>query len=245
MALVDEFQEQGQWLFRWRSFLPLVLTPLVGIAITQSYHDAETPFAERWDMVCLAVSFLGLFVRVITVGYVPERTSGRNTKRQVADTINTTGMYSMVRHPLYLGNYLIGLGISMVQFQLWLPITYTFMFWIYYERIMFAEEAFLTAKFGDAYRTWAAATPAFWPRFRQWHKPALPFSWRSVLRREYSGLMMVILCHAGQELFELLMKDHRIVWEYFWASLLFGGIATYFVLRWLNRSTKLLEVPGR
>ena len=65
------------------------------------------------------------------------------------------------------------------------------------------------------------------------------------MRREYSGLMLVILCHAGQEFFERLILDHRVVWEMFWATLLFGGLATYFVLRWINRNTRLLRVPGR
>lgn len=245
MALDEEFRKQGEWLFRWRSFLPLVLVPLIGVAIAQTDVTAITPFGEKWDYVCLAISFLGLFVRAFTIGYVPHHTSGRNTKRQIADELNTTGIYSTVRHPLYLGNYLIGLGISLVQFVWWLPVIYSLAFWIYYERIMFAEESFLRQQFGDTYRRWAATTPAFWPRFSQWTKPSLPFSWLNVLRREYSGLMVVILCHAGQECIELFMITHRIVWEVFWATLLFGGLTIYFVLRWLNRSTTLLEVPGR
>jgi len=245
MALDEEFRKQGEWLFRWRSFLPCVLIPLIGIAIAQTDVSAVTPFGEKWDYICLAISFFGLFVRIFTIGYVPGHTSGRNTKRQIADELNTTGIYSIVRHPLYVGNYLIGLGISMVQFVWWLPVIYSLAFWIYYERIMFAEESFLHQKFGDAYRRWASSTPAFIPRFSQWKKPSLPFSWLNVLRREYSGMMVVILCHAGQECIELFLITHRIVWEVFWATLLFGGLTIYFVLRWLNRSTTLLDVPGR
>jgi protein-S-isoprenylcysteine O-methyltransferase Ste14 len=245
MALDDEFRKQGEWLFRWRSFLPLIFVPLVGLALTQLNVETLDKWGNGWDYSCLGVSFLGLLVRVATIGYVPEHTSGRNTKRQIADQINTTGIYSIVRHPLYVGNFLIGLGISLVQFVWWLPVIYVLAFWLYYERIMFAEESFLRQKFGEAYQQWAATTPAFWPRFRQWRKPLLPFSWRNVLRREYSGLVIVILCHAGQEFFELLIRDHRIVWKVFWATLLFSGLGAYFVLRWLNRNTTLLRVAGR
>ena len=92
-----------------------------------------------------------------------------------------------------------------MQFVWWLPVIYVLAFWLYYERIMFAEESFLRQKFGETYQQWAATTPAFLPRFSQWRKPSLPFSWLNVLRREYSGLMIVILCHAGQEFFELLI----------------------------------------
>lgn len=245
MALNEEFREQGEWLFRWRSFLPLVLVPLVGVAMAQKEVRAVTKFDYVWDYFCLAVSFVGVFVRVKTVGYVPHNTSGRNTKEQIAAQLNTTGMYSIVRHPLYLGNYLIGLGVSLVQFVWWLPVIYSLTFWLYYERIMFTEEAFLRQKFGDVHRRWAAATPAFWPRFTQWRTPPLSFSWLNVLRREYTGVMVVILCHAGQECIERLMTDHRIVWEMFWATLLFSGLTMYFLLRWLTRKTTLLEVPGR
>jgi protein-S-isoprenylcysteine O-methyltransferase Ste14 len=245
MALDDEFRKQGEWLFRWRSFLPIILVPLVAVALSQMKIERVNEWTYIWDYSCLAVSFLGLFVRVITVGFVPEQTSGRNTRQQVAAQVNTTGIYSIVRHPLYVGNFLIGLGVALVQGVWWLPVIYVLTFWIYYERIMFAEEAFLRQKFGQTYQRWASATPAFFPRFSQWRKPELPFSWLNVLGREYSALMLIILCHAGQEFFERLILDHRVVWEVFWATLLFGGLATYFALRWINRNTKLLRVPGR
>jgi protein-S-isoprenylcysteine O-methyltransferase Ste14 len=245
MALDDEFRRQGEWLFRWRSFLPIIFVPLIGIALLQLNTEKFDKWEHRWDYFCLGISFLGLLVRVVTVGFVPELTSGRNTKEQIAEQVNTTGMYSIVRHPLYLGNFLIGFGVSLVQSVWWLPVIYVLTFWLYYERIMFAEEAFLRQKFGEAYQRWAAATPAFFPRVNQWRQPALPFSWINVLGREYSGLMLLILCHAGQEFFERLITDHRIVWEVFWATLLFGGLTTYFVLRWINRNTQLLRVPGR
>jgi protein-S-isoprenylcysteine O-methyltransferase Ste14 len=246
MGLAEEFDVQGQWLFRWRSYLPLVLLALLGVAFT--YFDwplQSYVLHEVWSYLCLAVSLLGLVVRVVTVGHTPARTSGRNAKRQIADELNTTGMYSIVRHPLYLGNYLIGLGISFVLLVWWLPLIYSLLFWLYYERIMFAEEAFLRQQFGQRYQQWAGTTPAFVPRVGRWRRADLPFSFRNVLRREYTGLMVVILGHSGIELTEHLIMDRRVVWEVFWTVLLFSGIAIYFVLRLLKRRTTLLDVPGR
>jgi protein-S-isoprenylcysteine O-methyltransferase Ste14 len=245
MSLNEEFKTQGEWLFRWRSYLPLALAPLIGIAIAQKDLRDLAKREDAWDYFCLGVSFLGLLVRAITVAYVPDQTSGRNTREQVAERLNTTGMYSIVRHPLYLGNFLIGFGVSLVQSVWWLPVIYGLSFWLYYERIMYAEEAFLRQKFGDEYRRWAAATPCFLPQFARWQTPALPFSWLNVLRREYTGLMVLILCHAAQECVELFVVERRIVWEMFWATLLFGGLTTYIVLRLLTRKTQLLRVPGR
>ena len=246
MALQDELREQGNWLFRWRSYLPLVFIVLMAAAmIHPQFPWGSFELHELWENVCLAVSFVGLLIRVLVVGYAPAATSGRNTRSQVADSLNTTGLYSIVRHPLYIGNFLIGLGITMVCWVWWLPVIYALLFLVYYERIMLAEEAFLHRSFGEEFDRWAAATPAFWPRFSKWRRPTLPFSFRNVLRREYTGLIVVILGHAGEEFFEHLIDDHRVVWEAFWTVLLFGGTLTYFVLRSLKRRTTLLDVPGR
>ena len=246
MALIEEFQQQGIWLFRWRSYLPLAFLALIGVAFL--YFDwpmNSYMFHEVWSYACFGVSVLGVVIRVLTVGHTPAGTSGRNARRQIAETLNTSGMYSIVRHPLYLGNFLIGLGISFVLFVWWLPVIYTLLFWVYYERIMFAEEAFLRHKFGEPYQQWASMTPAFLPRFTNWRRADLPFSFRNALRREYTAVMVVILGHTGLEIVEHLIMDHRLVWETFWGLLLFGGLAMYVVLRMLKRQTQMLDVPGR
>jgi hypothetical protein len=126
------------------------------------------------------------------VGHAPAGTSGRNTLGQVARSLNVTGLYSVVRHPLYLGNFLMWLGVSLVPRCWWFTALTVLIFWLYYERIMFAEEGFLEECFGEDYRGWAAATPAFIPKFHTWVKPALPFSLRAAVAREYSGLFAVI-----------------------------------------------------
>jgi hypothetical protein len=126
----------------------------------------------------------------------------------------------------------------------WLPVIYALSFCIYYERIMFTEEMFLHRKFGVAFDHWAEQTPAFWPSFSRWKKPDLPFSLRNVLRREYTGLAVVILAHSGIE-----FAEHEFVrqypWETFWTVLTFAGIVAYLMLRLLKRWTTLLDVPGR
>jgi protein-S-isoprenylcysteine O-methyltransferase Ste14 len=246
MALQDELREQGNWLFRWRSYLPLLFVAL--LATTMSHPQfpwGSFALHEAWENICLGISFAGLVVRALVVGYAPAATSGRNTRSQVANSLNTTGMYSIVRHPLYIGNFLIGFGITLVCWVWWLPAIYALLFLAYYERIMLAEEAFLHRRFGEEFERWAAKTPAFWPRFSQWRRPALSFSFRNVLRREYTGLIVVILGHTSEEFFEHLASDHRVVWERFWTVLLFGGVFTYFVLRALKRRTTLLDVQGR
>ncbi len=122
MPLREEMERSGNWLFRWRSYLPLLLLLPMTLAIERSHalgvRDARPDF---WPLVCMGVSFFGLAIRVAAVGYAPAGTSGRNTKAgQVARSLNTTGMYSLVRHPLYLGNFVIWIGVSMYA-MLWPP----------------------------------------------------------------------------------------------------------------------------
>ena len=164
MALREELEKQGNWLFRWRSYLPLAVFPILLIALRNSEHfeHAIGSSAVRFfEGFCIAISFIGLAIRSITVGYVSEGTSGRNTKGQRAKTLNTTGMYSIVRHPLYLGNFVIFLGVTLFVEVWWFILVAILLFWVYYERIMFSEEEFLRKKFGDLYLEWSDKTPAF------------------------------------------------------------------------------------
>ena len=70
-----------------------------------------------------------------------------------------------------------------------------------YERIIAAEESFLLEKFGEPYREWSAQTPVFWPRLRNWRRPDMPFSLRTVIRREHvsalGGFVVLYLLELG------------------------------------------------
>ncbi|MCD4650512.1 MAG: isoprenylcysteine carboxylmethyltransferase family protein, partial [Candidatus Cloacimonetes bacterium] len=164
MILSDLIRVQGNWLFRNRSYLPLLLVFLVVVALyPEEPLKPYTIIKLCFNAFAIAIGVLGLVVRIATVGFVPARTSGRNTMRQVADELNTTGIYSIVRHPLYIGNYLMWLGIILYTQSWWLTLTFTVLYMLYYERIMIAEESYLIEKFGQAYPDWAAVTPAFLP----------------------------------------------------------------------------------
>ena len=105
-------------------------------------------------------------------------------------------MYSLVRHPLYFGNFLIWVGISFVFYTWSMTLLVVLIFLLYYERIAFAEEAFLRNKFGEQYLQWSEHTPAFVPSLNlmRWKQPELSFSWKKVIGKEYAGFMAIILC---------------------------------------------------
>ena len=247
MSLREEFERSGNWLFRWRSYLPLLLIFPVAVA-AQQYHWPLHSHAlqERWEIVCLVVSFGGFLVRILTVGFVPKGTSGRNAKKgQIAERLNTTGMYSVVRHPLYFGNFLIGLGMFMFYLFWWLVAIYVLAFWLFYERICFVEEDYLRRKFGDAFEEWSRNTPAFIPHPWKWRRPHLEFSLRSVLRREYGGMLAIATPFLALEASEHYVVEGHIPFEPFWVAFIIVSLAIYLTLRLLKKCTRLLYVEGR
>jgi len=246
MALRDEFKRSGEWLFRWRSYLPLLLIALFLLALAGFRHPhGSRPPGGLWEVFCLGVSFAGLGVRFFTGGYVPAGTSGRNTKGQVADVLNNTGVYSLVRHPLYLGNSLMWLGISLFWGLWWFTLIIILILWLYYERIMFAEEEFLREKFGEVFVLWAEKTPAFIPKFGHWVKPNLPFSWKTAIRKEYSGFFAMMAVFTLLKIAGEFFGRGRLGLDWRWAVMFSVSLIIYLGVRYLKKHTGWLQVAGR
>jgi len=195
--------------------------------------------------VAVAMSLLGQTIRAIAIGTSNKNTSGRNTKEQVAEALNTKGIYSTVRHPLYLGNYFMWIGIVFFTFNWWFFITVSLLFWIYYERIMFAEERFLERKFGESYVNWSMTVPPFWPSMRNYKKGDIPFSAKTIMRREYSGITATMLGFIFvaylREWFmtkELPTSLNYIYWTV-------GALLISLIFRTLKHNTKILFEEDR
>ncbi len=240
MALQEEFESQGNYLFRHRGTFPIIIL-IIGFYI---FLRGDSHGFGIYQYLCFGVSMFGLYIRSYTVGHTPANTSGRNTAGQLADVLNSSGIYSVVRHPLYLGNFFMWLGAALLTANFWFIVAFIFIYWVYYERIMFAEEQFLRKKFGATYTSWAGETPAFIPSFKNFEKPSLPFSWKKVLKKEKNGLVAVFLIFflfyaAGCYI------DKSVIDNSF---LIYGTIISvvlYLILKYLKKYTKLLDEEGR
>lgn len=243
-------KQQGTFLFKFRGVLPFaVLLPgwLLGLQHTMlTTVSRETWWEVSYPFGCLLVTLLGLLVRIYTVGHTPANTSGRNTKEQVADALNTTGIYSVVRHPLYVGNFLMWLGVAMLTHSGWFVLVFLLLYWLYYERIMFAEEQFLRDKFRDQYLRWAARTPAFIPNFRQLQPSKHPFSYKKVLKKEKNSVLYIFLVFFLFETVPHLLEERMLIAEdWFWVCGLVGAVVLYFTLKMVRSRTPLLDEQGR
>lgn len=241
-----EMAAAGNFLFRWRSYFPLLLLPLLlwGMHKFEYLGDSHTTNL-MWGFLCLCVSGIGIVIRAITIGKTPRDTSGGNTRSQVAASLNTTGIYSIVRHPLYLGNFFMWLGVAMFPHQWIVVLVVVLAFWLYYERIAMREEQFLAEKFGSEYWNWAGKTPAFVPSFKNYTPSSMGFSFRTVLKREYYGALGVVFSMSLLELLGDFLVTGTVITDPFWVTLLSITLISFVTLRLLKKHTTVLQVPGR
>lgn len=242
MRLQDHLCQQGDTLFRLRSYVPLLL---LGLMVLAMWRHPSQPVPAAWIWACVLISLSGQLIRADVVGHTPDGTSGRNTSVQVAKRLNTVGWYSVVRHPLYVGNALMWLGLALLPGIWWLALLVMAGFAFFYERIMLREEQFIHGEFGPDFEQWAARTPAFLPRLSQWKAWELSWSWKNVLRREFSGFfalvgLFILLLALGEAFDGRPLHLSRLQ-----QGLVMAALATYLLLFTLRRFTRLLHERPR
>lgn len=253
MSLYQKMIKDGHQMFRWRGYIPLLLIGPLILALKESTYLESLvgdTLEDIWVLLCFLISLGGLALRCYTVGFIPGSTSGRNTTEQRADFLNTSGMYSIVRNPLYLANFIILLGVMLSIKVWWFALLFVLMFFIYMERIILTEEAFLHDKFGKSYDDWRAKTPVIIPDFKLWRAPDMQFSWKTVLKREYPGLLAIGTAFLVTEMAtDLIFEgEHFIEWvaeDWIWPVVYVIILAICLTLRTLKKSTNLLKVEGR
>ena len=248
MALVHSFEKNGNILFKYRGQIPVILflmsIPTVYFTDYKLFNSNHTLDLILF-ITCILFSFSGQVIRAIAIGTSSKHTSGRNTKEQVADALNTKGIYSTVRHPLYLGNYFMWIGIVMFTYNIWFVLLVSLLFWLFYERIMFAEERFLERKFGQDYVDWSMKVPPFWPSMKNHIKTEIPFSMKTILRREYSGITATIIGFVFVAFLRNWFTIGQPRFKMVYVIVFVSGLLISLVLRTLKHKTKVLFEEDR
>jgi protein-S-isoprenylcysteine O-methyltransferase Ste14 len=246
MALIQSMEKQGNFLFKYRGQFPVILFFLaVPFIYLTDYNNISQQVQTYCLYTAIILSAIGFLVRFYTIGTTPKGTSGRNTTKQVANVLNSTGTYSIIRHPLYLGNYLIWLGIAVATLNIYFIVIMSLLFWIYYERIIFAEERFLEGKFGNDFLRWSNTLPAIIPLSLKFKRADTPFSIVSVLRREYASILSTAIGFTFVEGFRTYFTT--AIWSIssFSFKVLIGILILVLILRSLKHYTNLLMEKGR
>lgn len=190
----QEMARSGKRLFFIRG---TYIYTVIAISILIAFLTRDIgPFADAvhdcmWFWLSFGVASAGAFIRVITSGFAALGTSGRAKVAAEATELNTTGPYSLVRNPLYVGRILNFTGLAMLSGS-WVFGALVFLLAILvYERISVYEEEYLRDKFGTAHADWAQHVPALLPRLHGWIKPKYPFWWKRMIWREQNKLFLL------------------------------------------------------
>jgi len=142
----------GAVLFRHRGWLPVpfLLVPLLARGVMEPMN-----WVVGFALIVLGESFR--LSGVAAAGTVTRRRS-RTVQRLV-----TYGIFAWMRNPLYVGNFLIWLGFTVISGVLWFIPVAVLLFAVEYTLIVRYEEGVLESIFGQEYLRYKARTPRWIP----------------------------------------------------------------------------------
>jgi protein-S-isoprenylcysteine O-methyltransferase Ste14 len=243
------------WLVRYGNLLfhhRNTLFPIVLLGLFIGFHPAYPRGSERLDrildLIGIGVAMAGQALRVAVIGYVYIIRGGRN-QRVYAEDLVTGGFFAHARNPLYLGNFLVLLGLFIIYNNPWVYALGIAFFGLGYAAIVAAEEAYLKEKFGDAYVAYTRDVPRWIPRFRglRHSLSGMRFNWRRVLLKEYGSTYAwtagVIALLTAETLVHHSYAERARYLSTLWVALavLTAGWAT---TRYLKKSRRLREVTA-
>lgn len=134
--------------------------------------------------VGLVIAFIGQVFRIYAAGYIFKN-------KQLAKT----GPYGLVRHPLYLGNFLILLGFTTASANLYVLLVVVVFFLVWYPAAVTYEDAKLENIFGDEWREWARSRRAIIPGYCRWAdlKPGGWDTYQSLVRNGELPISLYLL----------------------------------------------------
>ncbi|MEI6613397.1 MAG: isoprenylcysteine carboxylmethyltransferase family protein [Chrysiogenales bacterium] len=186
----------GKFLFRFRSFTPL---PLIMLTIIFFKPLSASLF---WTVTGLIIALAGEGMRMISVGFAGSGTSGRENFLK-AESLNSTGLYSLVRNPLYWGNGLIFAGLLTVYANPAALTLFVVFLFLQYHFIVLAEETFLRERYGQSYAGYCNRINRWLPRFKDYAHPGHRFDHRKVFFKEndscFNLLLATLLIMAWKE----------------------------------------------
>lgn len=228
----------GNFFFHYRN----ALFPLFYILI---FINGPAAFADpRLALIAgIVIALLGQILRGITVGLDYIVRGGH--KRQVhAEVLVHGGMFAHCRNPLYVGNYLILVGVGVASNALlFLVIALPFFLFAYWA-IIAAEEAFLRGKFGEEFDKYCSEVNRVIPNFSGLSKSleGMTYNWRRLITAEYNSAylwtMAVVLVSLKNIYYAGEYSTHSTSVHVLWIC---AGVLTaaYLLARILKKTHKI------
>lgn len=167
----------ARFLFKYRSYTPIPLVPLLAI-LTKS--------TEAYFLAGAAIAALGEGVRIWALRHAGPKT--RSHRKIRVDSLIVSGPYSIVRNPLYIGNFILSLGIGVATGRPVLILPLVIVFVLQYAFIIRAEEEFLAQALGEVYRDYRERVPRIIPSPGIYKAGDRRFPFREILPRELNTI---------------------------------------------------------
>ena len=184
----------GNFFFRYRNglfpgiFLFVVLVARPGVMLGNPVFDLILT-------VCGAfVALTGQLVRLFTIGFEYIHRGGKDGQ-VYANRLVQGGVYAITRNPMYVGNALIAVGMTMMAGS---PAAYMVVipfFLFVYQAIVSAEEEYLRRKFVAEYEEYSASVNRFLPSWKGIRSlfSTMPYDWRRAVRKDLSTIMGLLI----------------------------------------------------
>lgn len=204
----------GNFLFKYRTFTPM---PLIAAIFVWGTPGNGNLLGVN-EIAAAIIAFMGEMVRVFAVGYSYEGTSGRENYLR-AESLNSKGIYSLMRNPLYVGNMLIYIGVMMFFGDSSMLMVCTAILCVQYYYIIGAEENFLKGIYGESYSEYCKRVNPVLP-LSSYEPPSHQFSVLKVFKKENDSVFNVIAMFVIIGVFRTESTDSVRLYLY-----IAGGIA--------------------
>ena len=196
----------GNFFFKYRNALFPVLFALAALIGRPQVIFGDPALDRSLGLCGILAALTGQLVRLVTIGYEYIERGGKEGK-VYASRLVQGGVYALTRNPMYFGNGLIAIGMTMVAGAPLLYLIVLPLFLYIYHAIIAAEEAYLRRQFGADYERYCASVNRLLPaidRARQVLAP-LSYNWRQAVRKDLSTM-------AGLFLGLILLPVFRRLW---------------------------------
>jgi len=137
----------------------------------------------------------GLAVRIWCTFYI----GGRKSKELI-----TTGPFSICRNPLYIGTFLLSIGVGLCFENLLMLLLVLVIVIPAHVIAVRMEEAHLEKVFAEQYRSYKRRTPRFLPCLRDYHSPGVVSVPVRAIRRIAIDTIAILLLPEIEDLLEVL-----------------------------------------
>ncbi|MFC1514500.1 methyltransferase family protein [Candidatus Omnitrophota bacterium] len=190
--------KNGAVFFRLRNFL----FPTFIIVLFLFTKPALFLGSRALDPVVVTLGFMialtGQAFRLLVIGFAYIKRGGRDG-RVFADDLVIQGFYAHVRNPMYVGNFLILLGIGMIYGSAWVYFVLVPFISFAYLSIVVTEEDYLKKRFGAEYKKYCKKVNRFFPNFKgiKGSLGQFQYDWKKVIRKDYGTFFgMIVGCYA-------------------------------------------------